>query len=77
MQRICDLEVKIGTEKISLANVVIADIDFNVLSCFSMQERGWKTVLGSRNACSEGQDAVSHRDVGTRLVDADEIYACN
>ena len=49
-QGICDLEVKIGREKISLANVVIAEIDFNVLSCFSMQERGWKTVLGSRNS---------------------------
>ena len=31
-------------------HVVIADIDFNVLSCFSMQERGWRTVLGAKNS---------------------------
>ena len=34
-----NVEVKIGREKISLTNVVITDIDFNVLSCFSMRER--------------------------------------
>ena len=37
-------------EKISFRSVVIADIDFNVLSCFSMQERGWRTVLGAKNS---------------------------
>ena len=50
VQGICDLEVRIGKEKISLGSVVIADIDFNVLSCFSMQERGWWTVLGAKNS---------------------------
>ena len=50
VQGICDLEVRIGKEKISLGSVVIADIDFNVLSCFSMQERGWRTVLGAKNS---------------------------
>ena len=49
VQGICDLEVRVGKEKISLGSVVIADIDFNVLSCFSMQERGWRTVLGAKN----------------------------
>ena len=50
VQGICDLEVRIGKEKISLGSVVIADIDFNVLSCFSRQERGWRTVLGAKNS---------------------------
>ena len=50
VQGICDLEVRIGKEKISLGSVVIADIDFNVLSCFSMQEQGWWTVLGAKNS---------------------------
>ena len=50
VQGICDLEVRIGKEKISLGSVVIADVDFNVLSCFSMQERGWRTALGAKNS---------------------------
>ena len=50
VQGICDLEVRIGKEKISLGSVVIADIDFNVLSCFWMQEHGWRTVLGAKNS---------------------------
>ena len=42
--------MRIGKEKIRLGSVVIADIDFNVLSCFSMQERGWRTGLGATNS---------------------------
>ena len=56
VQGICDLEVRIGKEKISLGSVVIADIDFNVLSWLADCSRCQEFV------CSQGQDAFSDPD---------------
>ena len=61
-QGISDLEVRIGKEKIGFGNVVIADIDFNVLSCFSMQSEVGGRFKGQEFVCSERQDAFSDLD---------------
>ena len=59
VSNVVDLEVRFGDVSLTLEDVLVADVPFNVVSPWSASERGWKThrvshLQGWKEECPPG-----------------------